>query len=137
MPFKKGVSGNLAGRPHSVFQSFADRLAHWLETKTVGEIQAIVRNKKQWTDLSAIDAVVVRRIAAAMAKEKSTADFTAVLDRLVGKPVQPIAASFDVRHGLAERIEKARQKLLTTQATGIVIDHVMDQAAAEDDEPVT
>lgn len=104
-------SVNPLGRPAKLFQSFTDRLAWWLENHTGDEIQAVVRNKKEWGKLSAIDQIVIRRIQAATQKHKSTADFIAVLDRLVGKPVQPIAATFDMRHGLAERIEAARRRL--------------------------
>ena len=125
MVFKKGEpSANPAGRPHSLFASFADRLGHWLETKTANEIAALVRNKAEWGKLSAIDAVVVRRIAAAMAKDKSTQDFVAVLDRLIGKPVQPIAATFDHRHGLADRIEEAMKKLNAEKSIAVTIDQV-------------
>lgn len=98
-------------------QSVADRMAHFLETKTIEEIEALVRNKKEWKKLTAIDGIIVRRIHAALMKAGSNPDFTAVLDRFVGKPVQPIAAEFKVTHGLADRIENARKKLRANSPT--------------------
>src|ERR1700722_7362881 len=84
-----GQSGNLRGRPKRGFQSFKDRLAYWLENKTASEIKALVENPKAWGRLVSIDAIVVRRIAAALERDGS-ADFTLLLDRLLGKPSQAI-----------------------------------------------
>lgn len=109
MPFEAGKSGNPSGRPRAGTQAFADRLAYWLETKTIDEIKAIVRNTKEWGKLPAIDGIVVRRINAALMKAGSNADFTAVLDRFVGRPVQPVAGEFKVTHGLADRLKRAMQ----------------------------
>ena len=105
---KPGEIRNPEGKPVTGYQDFKTRLAYWLQSKSVDEIENLVRNKIAWGKLSAIDAIVVRRIAQAAKKAGTTADFTAVLDRFVGKPVQPIAGEFKVTHGLAERLERAR-----------------------------
>lgn len=114
-------SVNPAGRPAAGLQAVADRMAYFLSQHTIDEIHALVRNKKEWGKLTAIDGVIVRRIHAALQKAGSNPDFTAVLDRFVGRPVQPIAAEFKVTHGLAERIEKAR-KLINNTITNTIID---------------
>ena len=110
---KAGEPGrNPAGRPASGVQAVSDRMHRFLEDHTIDEIYALVRNKKAWGKLTAIDGVIVRRIHAALQKAGSNPDFTAVLDRFVGRPVQPIAAEFKVTHGLAERIERARKSVI-------------------------
>lgn len=112
--FIPGPSENPLGRPVAGLQAVSDRLSYFLQSHTIDEIHALVRNKKAWGKLTAIDGVIVRRIHAALMKAGSNPDFTAVLDRFVGRPVQPIAAEFKVTHGLAERIEKARKLVSTT-----------------------
>ena len=120
-------SVNPAGRPAAGLQAVADRMAHFLGAHTIDEIHALVRNKKAWGKLTAIDGVIVRRIHAALQKAGSNPDFTAVLDRFVGRPVQPIAAEFKVTHGLADRIERAR-KAVAGEAAAITI----EQAASDE-----
>ena len=97
-------------------------MAYFLSKHTIDEIHALVRNKKAWGKLTAIDGVIVRRIHAALQKAGSNPDFTAVLDRFVGRPVQPIAAEFKVTHGLADRIERAR-KAVAGEAAVLTIEH--------------
>lgn len=130
MPFEPGNDLGAAGRPARGLQSVADRMAHFLETRTIDDIEKLVRNKKEWRKLTAIDGIIVRRIAAALTKAGSNPDFTAVLDRFVGRPVQPIAAEFKVTHGLAARIDDARRKLrgnadavVSSAITQTIIDH--------------
>lgn len=104
--WKKGVSGN-AGR---TFQTFKERLAYWLETKTITEIEKLVLSKREWGKLVAIDGLVVRRIHAAFQADNSGGDFALVLDRLLGKAPQaitgedgkPLLAAIDVNE-LARR----------------------------------
>lgn len=122
---KPGEIRNPAGRPATGLQAVSDRLNHFLQTHTIDEIHALVRNKKEWGKLTAIDGVIVRRIHAALQKAGSNPDFTAVLDRFVGRPVQPIAAEFKVTHGLADRIERAR-KLVSANSTAMIIESAID-----------
>lgn len=90
---KKGAPAvNPKGRPAAGFQSFKDRLAYWLDTKTIGEIRKIVEDEKKFDKLVAIDALVARRISEA-SKQGSTSDFASILDRLVGKPNQAITGA--------------------------------------------
>ena len=110
----KGKSANPAGRPAAGMQSFKDRLAHWLETKTIGEIEAIVTNPKKWNKLLSVDAMVARRISQAC-KGDGGADFIAILDRLLGKPSQ--TSEINVTHGLADRLDRAEKILLEGKAT--------------------
>lgn len=131
MPFQEG--NTLGGRKSTGLQSVSDRLSHWLTTKTVDEIEALVKNKAEWKKLTAIDGVLVRRIDAAFKKVGSNVDFTAVLDRFVGKAVQPIAAEFKVTHGLADRIEKARK--LADNTT--IIEQVMPMIIENDEQVKT
>ena len=107
--WKPGQSGNPKGRPATGFQGFKDRLQHWLETKTIGDIEALVSNPKKWKKLVSIDAMVAKRIHAACAAD-GTGDFIAILDRLLGKPAQ--TAEVNVTHGLADRLDKAEAILL-------------------------
>lgn len=119
MVFQKGVSGNPLGKPVSGLQNVTQRLDHFLSTRTIGEIETLVRSKKEWSRLSAIDGIIVRRIHAALQKAGSNPDFTAVLDRFVGKPVQPVSGEFKLTHGLAERIDKARALVGTSEPVTI------------------
>ena len=122
MPFQQGNDLGKNGRPAAGLQAVADRMAYFLSKHTIDEIHALVRNKKEWGKLTAIDGVIVRRIHAALQKAGSNPDFTAVLDRFVGRPVQPIAAEFKVTHGLADRIERAR-KAVAGEAAVLTIEH--------------
>lgn len=88
--FKQG--NTLGGRTSTGYQSFKDRLVHWLETKTIDDIEKLVRSRTEWKKLSAIDGIVVRRIAGAIGKD-GAADFVMVLDRLLGKPAQEITGA--------------------------------------------
>lgn len=115
--FAIGNSANPDGRPERAFQSFKDRMVYWLETKTGDEINALVRDRKNWGKQLSIDQLVIRRIIAATKKDAATADFVAVLDRLVGRPVQPIAAEFKHTHGLAERLSAAMAIVERTSET--------------------
>lgn len=108
--WKAGVSANPAGRPAAGMQSFKDRLAHWMDTKTIGDIEAIIENPKKWNKLLAVDALVARRISEA-AKKSGTSDFVALLDRLLGKPA--ITADLIVTHELGTKLDKAEKMLAT------------------------
>ena len=117
-PAKKPNSGRFQvgnpgspGRPKAGLQSFKDRLAHWLETKTIGDIQEIIENPKKWNKLLSVDAMVARRIADACGKSGGN-DFVAILDRLLGKPA--LMAELNVTHGLADRLDKAEALLGST-----------------------
>lgn len=124
MTFEKGKSGNPHGKPATGLQNVADRMAHFLSHHTIDEIQTLVRSKKEWGKLTAIDGVIVRRIHAALQKAGSNPDFTAVLDRFVGKPVQPVSGEFKMTHGLAERIDRARNVLAGKSTEAVTIDVV-------------
>ena len=87
--YKKGFVSNPAGRPASGYQSFKDRLAFWMETKTVSEIEALIKNKKQWGKLPAIDAMVAMRVSESY-EYGGGASMTIILDRLLGKPNQSL-----------------------------------------------
>lgn len=110
--WQKGVSGNPKGKPITGFQGFKDRLQHWLETKTVGEIEMLVTNPKKWKKLVSVDAMVARRIHQACGAD-GTGDFIAILDRLLGKPAQ--TAEINVTHGLADRLDRAEAILLESK----------------------
>lgn len=108
--FIKGQpSINPRGRPAAGMQSFKDRLAYWLDTKTITEIEQIVDNPKKWGKLLAVDALVARRIVEA-AKASGGNDLSIILDRLLGKPA--ITADLQVTHALASRLDAAEAALL-------------------------
>lgn len=108
----KGQSGNPAGRPATGFQGFKDRLAWWMESKTIGEIKKLVSNPKKWDKLVSADAMVARRIYEACGPD-GTGDFIAILDRLLGKPTQ--TTELNVTHGLADRLDKAEAIMLESK----------------------
>jgi hypothetical protein len=108
---------NPAGRPVTGLQSFKDRLTHWLETKTIGDIETIVNNPKKWNKLLSIDALVARRIHEA-AQKSGTSDFVALLDRLLGKPA--MTADLVVTHELGTRLDAA-EKILAADAEFVEI----------------
>lgn len=107
--FQKGNTFGISGRPAAGLQSFKDRLAYWMDHKTIGEIKAIIDNPKKWNKLLSSDAMVARRIHEAASKNGNS-DFIALLDRLLGKPA--ITAEVAVTHGLAERLDKAEALML-------------------------
>ena len=131
--WKKGTSGNPAGRPKAGMQSFKDRLAHWMETKTLKEIKAIVEDDKKLDKLLSIDAMVAQRIRQAC-KADGGADFVMILDRLLGKPAQ--TADVNVTHGLADRLDKAEAMLIEHQASEVLTTPaVIDQVLSENEKP--
>lgn len=121
-------SVNPLGRPRTGLQSVADRLNYWLETKTIGEIKKIINSPKTWNELPSIDAMVAKRIKRACDDDGET-DFNMVLDRLIGRPVQPIAAEFKHTHGLADRLKQAKRvaKGIEEDAEQIVIDQITSE----------
>lgn len=117
--FAKGQpSPNPAGRPAAGLQSFKDRLAYWMDTKTIADIEAIIDNPKKWGKLLAVDALVARRISEA-SKKTGIQDFVAILDRLLGKPA--ITADLVVTHQLGNRLDEA-EKLITMDADFEIIE---------------
>lgn len=117
------------------FQTFKERLAHWLESKSLAEIVAIVTNEKKFGKLSAIDAMVAQRIAQAC-KADGGADMTIVLDRLMGKPPQaitgedgkPLMPATDVN-------EIARRTAFLLSLPQAAIAQTIDHAPAIDAQP--
>jgi hypothetical protein len=87
--FQPGNKHGIAGRPASGMQSFKDRLARWTDTKTVGEIERLIKDKKAWNNLLSIDAMVAMRVSEAY-ERGGGASMTVILDRLLGKPPQAI-----------------------------------------------
>lgn len=71
------------------FQSFKERLAWWVETKTLNQIEVLVNDPRKFGRLPAIDALVARRIYEA-SKGNGGADLAMILDRMLGKPPQAI-----------------------------------------------
>lgn len=69
---------------------FQDRLRIWWEEKSVAEIESLVKNKRAWNKLKAIDAAIVQRIAQAQ-RVTGIQDMALLLDRLCGKAMQPLA----------------------------------------------
>lgn len=120
-------SMNPKGRPKAG-QSFKDRLAYWLDTKTLKQIRAIVEDETKLDKLPAVDAMVARRIAQAC-KADGGQDFLMILDRLLGKPSQ--AVEMNVTHGLAARLDRAEAILLeptsTTPSLPAVVSSADDQ----------
>lgn len=114
----KGYSPNPKGRPKTGFQSFKDRLLYWVEEKTLKELKSLVDDpdEKRLDKLLAIDAMVVQRVRAACRKDGNQ-DFIAVLDRLLGKPMQAVEAT--VTHALAARLDEA-EKLLTDDSAPMI-----------------
>lgn len=118
--WKPGISGNAKGRPATGLQGFKDRLSHWIETKTLKEIKALVDDpdEKKLDKMYAADVMVVQRVRAAC-KQSGGADFQMILDRLLGKPA--ITGDLQVTHALADRLDSA-EKLLATDAAFEIID---------------
>lgn len=88
MPFEKGKSGNPAGRP-SGHQAFVDRARKFLEQYTVEELLALTRDRERFGKLSVYDGIIVSRLALAFSKGGG-ADMDRILDRVIGKPSQPL-----------------------------------------------
>lgn len=94
MTYASGESGNLNGRP-SGRQGFVDRARYLLGKHDVGEILDIAGDEKAFRKLSAYDGMIMRRICEAFTSD-GNASMNSLLDRIIGKPVQPIAAKTEV-----------------------------------------
>lgn len=87
--FAKGNKIGAAGRPASGMQSMKDRLAYWYETKSIGEIERIIKNKRLWKKLPSIDAHIAQVIATGSERTGLPA-VQFIWERLLGKAPQAI-----------------------------------------------
>jgi hypothetical protein len=81
---------------------------YWLESCTLEEIIRISESKKDFGKLRAIDALVIRRIADA-ALTGGGDDFSRLIDRWIGKPMQQLVASVEVEAKPIDLTEIARR----------------------------
>ena len=72
------------------YQSFKARLTWWMESKTVSQIEKLIKNKSAWARLPAIDAMVAMRVSESY-ERGGGASMTIILDRLLGKPNQSVS----------------------------------------------
>jgi hypothetical protein len=79
--WKKGQSGNPAGRPKAGMQSFRDRLVYWLETKTYGDIKRLIDDpdERKLGKLAAIDVIVLHRTLIGIQKKTIVKTFYLLL----------------------------------------------------------
>ena len=94
MPFERNNTANLAGRPRGS-QGFVDRANFLLGKYTVGEVLDMANNEQAFRKLSTYDGMIMRRICEAFA-EDGNASMNSLLDRIIGKPVQPVAQKVEV-----------------------------------------
>lgn len=71
-------------------QRFRRRVRSLWENKTTAEIEKLVKNKRAWNKLPAIDGAIIQRIAQAQSIT-GIQDMSLLLDRLCGKATQPIS----------------------------------------------
>lgn len=86
--FKKGVSGNPAGKP-SGHQSFIDRAKYLIDQHSIASIKEFITDEKKFDSLSVYDAMIMRRVAEAVA-DNGRQSMDSLLDRLLGKAPQHI-----------------------------------------------
>lgn len=89
--FKKGNRfGKTVKTPMPTgYQTFKARLTWWMESKSVSQIEALIKNKKAWNKLPAIDAMVAMRVSESY-ERGGGASMMIILDRLLGKPNQSL-----------------------------------------------
>ena len=123
MPFQPGISGNPKGRPRG-YQSYGDRAWYFLLSHTVGMIEDLYNDKKAMHRLPVTDALIVTRIHEAI-QPGGGKSMNSLLDRIIGKPVQPVAKK--VEHNIAPEITGAIREikqlpLETLQAIRSILD---------------
>lgn len=125
MPFEVGNRINPNGRP-SGFQGFADRTKHLLGTHDVNGIMEYVTDPAKFGKLSAYDAMIMRRIAEAFSAD-GNASMNSLLDRIIGKPVQPIAQK--IEHSVdSETISAMRELQALPQDALLAISRIVDES---------
>lgn len=118
MAFKKGVSGNPAGRKHTMFQNHRDFAELLLEQYKPSEIIEIAGDFKKLDKMSSFKAMIMVQLANALdARNKSdnAQERERLLDRIIGKPVNRTELTGKdgekLEFNLAVRLEKAQQAL--------------------------
>jgi hypothetical protein len=124
MPNPLGIGGQKAGekgrnprgRPSGTI-NFVDRAKHITEKYTAGEILELHGDAKRFKKLPSFDALIITRLAEALGADGTKA-MNSILDRLLGKPVQPVASTVNLSGSLTlderrkEAIEKAEKLLM-------------------------
>lgn len=91
MVFQPNNNANPKGRPVTGYQTFSERAAYWLEKKTINEIKALMGDETAKGDLGAYDLMILMRIMEAINADGGQS-MDRLLDRILGKPKQEIAA---------------------------------------------
>lgn len=98
--FKPGHSGNPGGRPKKVLE-----VLELARDESIASIEALVRIRDESDDPKAV-------VAAA----------NAILDRGLGKPVQPVESKVEVTHGTRE-MSRAQLMAIAAGAEGEHVEH--------------
>ena len=133
MRWAQGQSGNLKGRPPSVFQSFGDRSGHFLKKYTRMELIALADDENALDKHSSFDCLVIRQLANALRANMGDPDLTAererLYDRVIGKAISrveteaTVSVDVQVQHRIgpaldalpANVLDKVRYALLSTK----------------------
>lgn len=86
--FQKGNKHGKNGRPPAG-QGLKDRLAWWMQSKTVKQIEDLIADEKKWGNLVAADAHCARVVAEGC-KATGLSAIQFIFDRLLGKAPQAI-----------------------------------------------
>lgn len=120
MVFVKGQSGNPAGR-QSGYQNFVDRCKYLMDQHDIGDIVSITKDWKRFKKLSPYDGMIMRRIVEAV-DINGNGSMNSLLDRIIGKPVQPVEQKTDVTITVALQ-EKQAEAFGTMDQIFNTIDH--------------
>ena len=127
--WKEGKSGNPSGRPKG-YQSFVDRAWYLTGEYDIGKTEEILGDKAKFKRLSHFDGMILRRFHEAVHAD-GLQSMNALLDRLLGKPTQPIETKqLIINVTLDERKIEAQQEAALLLANAGLADMLGIEAQA-------
>ena len=132
MPFEPNNNANPNGRPNGsviAYQGFVQRAKYLMDRHTLGEIKAIAKNEAELNKLPVNDAKIIARIAEAVSPDGGQS-MDRLLDRIIGKPVQPVAQK--VEHSIGTDTLAAMKEIAQlTREDKLAIKQILDSRIIE------
>lgn len=130
--FKPGESGNPNGKPNGSvkrYQSFVERASYLAGNHTVGELRQIIADQKKFDALPYNDGAIIKRMVESLGDD-GNASMNSLLDRIIGKPVQPIAQKVEHSVG-ADTLAAMKEIAQLTREDKLTIKQILDSRIIE------